>query len=204
MLNQDIAPAYYIPSADRDIANEALNSNDMSFFLQHPVAFGSFNALQALGLGNYQFLITFCYTDGAYYAGQITLGVNGKMAYRAERSGTWTEWMVINLPTASWGVPGEVAENTGNVQHQYQRYGDICTYIFTGKVYAPNEWSDYKIATGLPPSKFAYSPMGIFQSQSTQKAYIVIVNSSGELYLRSENAPIDSDWMRGSITYVCN
>ena len=107
-----------------------------------------------------------------------------------------------NLPAASWG---NVTVNTNVVSNgaiQYQKYGNICIVYFAGNVSTTNVWTDYKLASRLPPVKYGYIPMGIFQHQDTQKAYIATV-AQEELYIRTENEP-PSGWMRGSITYVCN
>ena len=107
-----------------------------------------------------------------------------------------------NLPAASWG---NVTVNTNVVSNgaiQYQKYGNICIVYFARNVSTTNVWTDYKLASRLPPVKYGYIPMGIFQHQDTQKAYIATV-AQEELYIRTENEP-PSGWMRGSITYVCN
>lgn len=107
-----------------------------------------------------------------------------------------------NLPAASWG---NVTVNTNVVSNgaiQYQKYGNICIVYFAGNVSTTNVWTDYKLASRLPPVKYGYIPMGIFQHQDTQKAYIATV-AQEELYIRTENEP-PSGWMRGSITYICN
>ena len=107
-----------------------------------------------------------------------------------------------NLPAASWGNVTVNTDVVSNGAIQYQKYGNICIVYFAGNVSTTNVWTDYKLASRLPPVKYGYIPMGIFQHQDTQKAYIATV-AQEELYIRTENEP-PSGWMRGSITYVCN
>lgn len=107
-----------------------------------------------------------------------------------------------NLPAASWGNATVNTNVVSNGAIQYQKYGNICIVYFAGNVSTTNVWTVYKLASRLPPVKYGYIPMGIFQHQDTQKAYIATV-AQEELYIRTENEP-PSGWMRGSITYVCN
>ena len=107
-----------------------------------------------------------------------------------------------NLPAASWGNVTVNTDVVSNGAIQYQKYGNICIVYFAGNVSTTDSWADYKLASGLPALKYGYIPMGIFQHQDSQRAYIATV-AQGELYIRTENEP-PSGWMRGSITYVCN
>lgn len=134
--------------------------------------------------------------------GQMALDAVEKNASVAGTLANQISQVNSNLPAASWG---NVTVNTNVVSNgaiQYQKYGNICIVYFAGNVSTTNVWTDYKLASRLPPVKYGYIPMGIFQHQDTQKAYIATV-AQEELYIRTENEP-PSGWMRGSITYVCN
>ena len=205
LTKQDIAPAYYGGSAQGE-ADQAFNDNNISYFFEHPIIFAKFSTLVSLGLGSWQFLITLLYGTGGH-AHQIALGSNGKLAHRAEYNNSWTDWIIevkaSDLPTTSWGNVTVNTDIVSNATIQYQKYGNICILYFAGNVSTTDMWTDYKLASGFPLVKYGYIPMGIFQHQDTQKAYITTVNQTGELYLRTENTP-PSGWMRGSITYICN
>lgn len=107
-----------------------------------------------------------------------------------------------SLPVASWGNITLNASVLTQATAQYQKYGNICITGIQGYVNAPNEWTDYKLGSGLPKAKYGFAPSGVFQTQDNQKAYAAYVGQDGGLYIRSENAPING-WMRGQVTYIC-
>lgn len=104
-----------------------------------------------------------------------------------------------NLAT-SWAE----ATNTSNVKAggaQWHRWGLMCEIVISMDIIMPDAWTELKLATNLPSSRFGSGARGIIQSQETGLAYCVIITSNGELFVRTDTHP-QSDWYRGAITYI--
>lgn len=104
-----------------------------------------------------------------------------------------------NLAT-SWAE----ATNTSNVKDgiaQWHRWGLMCEIVISMEILMPDAWTELKIATNLPPSRFGSGARGIIQSQENGLAYCVIISTKGELFVRTDTLP-QSGWYRGAIVYI--
>lgn len=104
-----------------------------------------------------------------------------------------------NLAT-SWSS-AIITSNVGVGEVQWHRWGLMCEVVIAAEITMLNAWTELKIATNLPPSRFGSGARGIIQSQETGLAYCVIITNNGELFVRTDTHP-QSDWYRGAITYI--
>lgn len=94
-----------------------------------------------------------------------------------------------------------ITSNVGVGEVQWHRWGLMCEVVIAVEITMLNAWTELKIATNLPPSRFGSGARGIIQSQETGLAYCVIITNNGELFVRTDTHP-QSDWYRGAITYI--
>lgn len=129
------------------------------------------------------------------------LNLAGALALKAAIADYTNKLNSINSNLATSWSSAIITSNVGVGEVQWHRWGLMCEVVIAVEITMLNAWTELKIATNLPPSRFGSGARGIIQSQETGLAYCVIITSNGELFVRTDTHP-QSDWYRGAITYI--